>query len=94
MWECDWSKIDTPPKKSKGKLTESEILDKVREGTLFGLVKVDIRTPDHLKQKLAEFPPIFKNCEVGREDISPFMRSYCEKAGSLKKPTRLLISSY
>ena len=94
MWECAWNEIDTPPKKSTGKLTESLILDKVREGTLFGLVKVDIRTPDHLKQKLAEFPPIFKNCEVGREDISPFMRSYCEKAGSLKKPTRLLISSY
>ena len=61
---------------------------------MFGILKVDIRTPDHLKSELAEFPPIFKNAKVSRDDIGPYMKEYCEKSGSLSSPTQMLISSY
>ena len=74
--------------------TETDILDGVRSGAIFGLVQVDIRTPDWLKPQLAEFPPIFKHATVGREDIGPFMKAYCEKHNVLKKPSKMLISSY
>ena len=97
MWECVWNKTKpspAPSPKSSKTLTEAQILKGVRDDKIFGLAKVDIHTPDRLKSKLAEFPPIFKNCEVGREHISPLMREYCETTGSLKKPSRLLISSY
>ena len=94
-WECEWRKEKPTPTTSKTQpMSEAQILDGVRSGSIFGLVKVDIYTPDWLKPRLAEFPPIFKNCEVGRENISPFMRAYCEKANVLKKPSRLLISSF
>ena len=75
-------------------MTEAQIIDMIKTDQLFGLVKVDIFTPDWLKPRLDEFPAIFKNCEVGREDISPLMRHYCEKTNKLRKPTRLLISSH
>ena len=95
MWECQWRK-DKPKTKPKSphSTTEAKILEGVRDGSLFGLVKVDIHTPDWLKPRLAEFPPIFKNQKVARENISPFMRAYCEKANVLRKGSALLISSY
>ena len=95
-WECEWRKETIRPTAhvDPTKLSQSQILDMVRDGSLFGLVKVDIHTPDWLRSRLAEFPPIFKNCEVSKSDIGQFMGDYCEKAGALKKPSRLLISSF
>ena len=93
-WECDFNREHPPPKKPKKVMTEQVILNMVRTGELFGLVKVDIMTPDHLKDRLDEFPAIFKNCDVGIDDVSPLMRRYCEKNKKLTKPTRLLISSH
>ena len=94
-WECDFNREHPPPRThDKKTMSEQDILNKVRTGELFGLVKVDIFTPDHLKDRLDEFPAIFKNCEVGRDDVSPLMRRYCEENGKLKKPARLLISSH
>ena len=94
-WECDFKREHPPPKSTQRKtLTEQEILNMVRTGELFGLVKVDIFTPDHLKDRLDEFPAIFKNCEVGINDVSPLMKRYCESNKKLTKPTRLLISSH
>ena len=95
-WECEWreeNKKSTLPPVPK-ELSQAQVLEKIRTEEIFGLAKVDILTPDWLKPRLAEFPPIFKNCEVGRKNLSPFMREYCEKAGALKQPSRLLISSY
>ena len=96
QWECKYCEQINVPKRApiSGSLTETRILDMVKTGQLFGLVNCDIMTPDRLKPKLAEFPPLFKNADVSKEMIGPFMRDYCEKNGKLKKPTRLLISSY
>ena len=94
-WECDFNHEHPPPKKrTKKSMSEQDILNMVRTGELFGLVKVDIYTPDHLKDRLDEFPAIFKNCDVGIDDISPLMRRYCQENHKLTKPTRLLISSH
>jgi hypothetical protein len=98
IWECDWKRHPNRPKSvenNKTNLTsESDILNAIKSNDLFGLVLVDIRTPDHLKERFAELPPIFKNTEVCREDIGDFMKAYAEKTGTLKHPTRMLISSY
>ena len=93
-WECDFNREHPPPKPQRKSMTEQDVLNMVRTGELFGLVKVDIFTPDHLKDRLDEFPAIFKNCEVGIDDVSPLMRRYCEDNKKLNKPTRLLISSH
>ncbi len=36
---------------------------------LFGIVQVDIETPEDLKEKISEMTPIFKNAEIKFEDI-------------------------
>ena len=106
MWECVWRQSPERQQQQQResepvahdslgrKPSEQDIINAVQNGTLFGLVYVDIRTPDHLKDRFAELPPIFKNTEVSREDIGDFMKAYAERTETLKKPTRLLISSY
>jgi G:T-mismatch repair DNA endonuclease (very short patch repair protein) len=78
------------------RMTDSHktILRAVESGQLFGMVQVDIHVPDELKSRFEDMPPIFKTTEVGREDIGDYMKRHCEKLGILKKPSRMLISSY
>ena len=40
------------------------------------------------------FPPIFKNTEVGRDDIGDYMKNYAIENEMLKQPQRRLISSF
>jgi hypothetical protein len=37
--------------------------------TSFGALEVDLEVPDHLKEKFAEMPPVFKNTHIFRDDI-------------------------
>ena len=76
------------------RLSFQKILKGVQSGELFGFVLTDIYTPKHLKPFFNEFPPIFKNAMVGREDIGELMKGFVEENGLLKKPRRMLISSY
>ena len=76
------------------RLSFQKILKGVQSGELFGFVLANIYTPNHLKQFFNEFPPIFKNAMVGREDVGELMKEFVEENGLLKKPRRMLISSY
>ena len=76
------------------RLTQEEILIKVENGTLFGMVQVDIHTPEHLKKEFEEMTPIFKNKLVSREDVGVHMKEYLEENNKLTKPQRQLIGSY
>ena len=38
-----------------------EIIDMIRDGSLFGAIEVDIEVPENLKEKFSEMTPIFKN---------------------------------
>ena len=70
------------------------MLKRIDEDKLFGYVQCDLEVPEELYERFANFPPIFKNSNVGREDIGDFMREYAEKNDLLMKPQRMLISSY
>ena len=59
-----------------------------------------IRTFDKISHKnLKKFEKFeklmkkFKNCEVGRNDIGEFMKSFASEQDLSKKPRRMLISS-
>jgi hypothetical protein len=103
MRECEWMcykrvhpEAKPPPQSpawKQGCMTEEEILHLVISGELFGIVEVDIHVPDHLREKFEEFCPIFKNTEVGLEDIGPHMRQFAEVNNLLRTPQRCLISS-
>ena len=60
----------------------------------FFLINLFHRVPDHLKVYFAQFEPIFKNIDVGRDDVGPLTAGLCETYGYLKKPAKTLISSY
>ena len=104
MWECEWwnlYKTTTCVKKHlresfpyKRPLREETLLEQIRSGKLFGYVQCDIEVPEELKEKFANFPPIFKNTNVGRHDIGLLMKDYAEKEGLLCQPRKMLISSY
>ena len=103
MWECEWWNLykTTCVKEHlsesfpyKRPLREESLLEQIRSGKLFGFVQCDIEVPEELKKKFANFPPIFKNTNVGRHDIGSLMQDYAEKEGLLCQPRKMLISSY
>ena len=57
----------------KRTLREERLLEQTRSGKLFGYVQCDIEVPEEL-EKIANFPPIFKNTKVGRHDIGLLMK--------------------
>ena len=60
-------------------MSPERILSEVRHERLFGCVEVDIRVPDHLKEKFSEMCPIFKNTNINRDDIGEYMNAYAEE---------------
>ena len=94
MWECDWKRERDPPPRQKWKMTQQQIITAVVDGTLFGMVECDVRVPEHLQDHFAEMQPIFKNANVSRDDIGPFMRQYAEENDIMSTPRRMLIGSY
>ena len=78
----------------KRPLREESLLEQIRNGKLFGYVQCDNEVPEELKENFANFPPIFKNKNVGRHDIELLMNDFAEKEGPLSQPRKMLISSY
>ena len=64
------------------------------DGRLFGYVQSDIEVPEHLRDYFCNFPPIFRNTAVSRDDIGNLMKQYAEKENVLVQPRRMLISSF
>ena len=50
--------------------------------------------PEHLRDYFFNFPPIFKNTAVSRDDICNLMKQYAEKENIMVQPKRMLISSF
>ena len=103
MWECDWKELrDEPdveifldiPRHRKWTMTDQQILAAVIDGTLFGMIECDIHVPPELRPYFSEMQPIFKNANVSRDDIGPFMRQYAEENDIMSTPRRMLIGSY
>ena len=107
MWECEWRQMKrTTQELQRFIATEvrrtldtikimspGRILIEVRNGRSFGCVEVNIRVPQHLKEKFSEMCPIFKNTENSRDDIGDFMQTNAEKHNIMAQPRRSLIGS-
>uniref|UniRef100_A0A915J9P4 Uncharacterized protein n=1 Tax=Romanomermis culicivorax TaxID=13658 RepID=A0A915J9P4_ROMCU len=70
------------------------MMDALLNGTLFGLATVYSSTPEHLKKKFADFPPIIKHAEINLEDIGEHMQKYALDTDQMKNPRQCLMSSY
>ena len=103
MWECEWWQNFKTNEKSKNHirsnfpykrpLSTDFLLGKIRDGSLYGYISCDLVVPDELKAKISNFPPFFKNTEVGRNYIGEYMQNYANENDLLKHPQRMLISS-
>ena len=107
MWECEWRGMKKTNRELQRfiatevrrlldqvkVMSPARILSEVRNERLFGCVEVDIRVPDHLKEKFSEMCPIFKNTEISRDDIGDFMKAYAEEHNIMAQPRRSLIGS-
>ena len=70
-----------------------DIIYAVKGGELFGFIQCSIHVPQHLIETISEFPPIFKNTEIGMADIGEHMLAYCRSIGRKLCVKRSLISS-
>ena len=107
MWECEWREMKKTNRELQRfiatevrrlldqvkVMSPERILSEVRNERLFGCVEVDIRVPDHLKEKFSEMCPIFKNTEISRDDIGDFMKACAEEHNIMAQPRRSLIES-
>ena len=76
-------------------LTEKDIEQGIMEGDIFGILKCSLKVPEGLKERFAEFPPIFKNAEIElkREVIGSHIFDYAqsiERTQGVKKSLILL----
>ena len=103
-WECEWRRLykttntviqhireHFPYRRS---LAAEQLLEEIKKGKLFGYVQCDIEVPEILRSKLDDFPPIFKNTLVSKNDIGELMKTYAEEEGILSQPRKMMISSF
>ena len=103
MYQCDWWKIyktDDIVKQRMRKsfpynlpLKEERLSENMKSGNLFDYFQCDVEIPENLREAFANFLPIFRNLNVGRDIIGPFMKEYAEKEGLWTRTRRMLISS-
>ena len=104
MWECSWwdqFKNNVGLKNHvrthfpfKRPLSTNSLVQNIRNEKMFGYVQCDLSVPDELKAKFSNFPPIYKNIDVYRNDIGEYMKTYAEENDLLKQSQRKLISSF
>ena len=75
-------------------LAAEQLLKEIKKGKLFGYVQCDIEVPKNLRANFANFPPIFKNTLVSKNDIGDLMKIYAEEERLLSQPRKMLISSF
>ena len=54
-------------------------METIKNGSPFGYVHRDIEVPENLLEAFAGFSPLFKNINVGWDDIDPFMKKMLRK---------------
>ena len=60
-------------------LREERLLENIESWSLFGDVQCYIEVTQNRPEAFANFPPIFKNIDVGRADIGPFIKNTPKK---------------
>ena len=57
-------------------------------------MQCDIEVPENLRVNFANFPPIFKNTLISKNDINDLMKNYAEEERLSSQPRKMLISSF
>ena len=75
-------------------MNKNSLIEKIKRGELFGVVDCSLEVPEEMYPYFEDFPRIFKNCEVGRDDIGDHMKEFAERNKLLSRPRKMLISSF
>ena len=100
MWECEWWRLYKTATNVKIHIRENFLtyrtttLEGMKKRNLFGYVQCDIEVPGKLRANFANFPPIFKNTLVSKNDIGDLIKTYTEEERILSQPGKMLISSF
>ena len=104
MWECEWWRLYKTTNTVKQHIREhfpymrslaaEQLLEEIKKGKLFGYVQCDIEVPEILRSNFSNFPPIFKNTLVSKNDIDDLMKTYAEEEGLMSQPRKIMISSF
>ena len=104
MWECEWWILYKTTNTVKQHIREhfpyrrshaaEQLLEEIKKGKLFGYVQCDIEVPDILRSKVDNFPPIFKNTLVSKNDFDDLMKTYAEEEGIMSQPRKMLLSIF
>ena len=86
MWECEWWSFYKTTNHVKlfirenfhyrRSLTENQLLEGIKKGNQFDYVQCDIEVRENLRANSANFPPIFKNSLVGKNDSGDLVNTY------------------
>ena len=79
---------------SQKQTLENKLIGNIKSGWRFGVVDYTTEVPKRLSEKFSEFPVFFKNCAVSLEDIGPHMKNFAHEKFLMKKPIKMLISSF
>ena len=107
IFECEWSRVKSKSPgikqfidelsyremSERKAMTEKSIIDAVKGKRFFGFVEVDIQVPSSLRSEYSEFPPIFKNASISRNDLSPLMFQFAIDNNLYNQPQKSLIGS-
>ena len=104
MWECEWwslYKTDASVKSHlregflyRRSLSEDGLLQGLIDGRLFGYVQCVIEVPEYLRDHFSNFPPIFRNTVVIRDDVGNLMKHNAENENIMAQTRRMLISIF
>ena len=89
--QSQW-KIPTPD--TSILMNEADIISGVKNSTIFGMVLVDIDTPEELMADFQEMTPIFKNFMFSSNDMSEHMKKHLLTTDSLPQSQQPLIGIY
>ena len=104
MWKYEWWRLYKTTNTVKQHIREhfpyrrslaaEQLLEDIKKGKLFAYVQCDIEVPEILRSKFDNFPPMFRNTLVSKNDIGGLMKTYAEAEGILSQPRKMLISSF
>ena len=105
MWQCDWWRLYKATNNTKQNIPEhfpyrrslaaQQLLEEIKKGKLFGYVQCEIRVLENLRSSLCNFPPLFKNTLISKNDTRHRKKNYAEeKKRLLCQPRKKLISSF
>ena len=75
-------------------LAAEQLIEQIKKGKLFGYMQSDIEVRENLRSQTDNFPPIFENTLVSKNDIGDLMKNYDDEEGIMSQPRKMLISSF